>query len=339
MCMLCVIPPHVLPSREKLENSALNNPDGFGFAIAVPKEKRLIVERSMSADESINNFLRLRAYYPEGYAIWHARYATHGTIDIDNCHPFYVGKDNMTILAHNGVLPTEEIKGETRSDTRIFAEDILAKIGGAPALDNTQIYNMLEDFTNGSKVVVLTVDPRAQHEVYLLHENKGNVDESGVWWSNTSYELNYYKPTPKYYYDGYYDTEYSRAWNTESPALLTQDSNNVACKTCEALIDPYELEQCDNICLYCESCQDCLMDCLACMCYKPSRYMTHVDQEAIHTEQVDQFPQEMWKYVQANGAISDFSMQWDVDRRKWVLLDSHAKEISESVWKEGAHNG
>jgi hypothetical protein len=58
MCMLCVIPPHVVPSLDKLENSALNNPHGFGFAIAVPSEQRIIVERTMNADESINAVLR-----------------------------------------------------------------------------------------------------------------------------------------------------------------------------------------------------------------------------------------------------------------------------------------
>ena len=33
MCMLCVIPEGLIPDREKLENSALNNPHGFGYAI------------------------------------------------------------------------------------------------------------------------------------------------------------------------------------------------------------------------------------------------------------------------------------------------------------------
>ena len=70
MCMLCVIPPNVIPSREKLENSALNNPHGFGFAIVVPSENRIHSERTMNADTSINRFLEMRAKYPEGYAMW-----------------------------------------------------------------------------------------------------------------------------------------------------------------------------------------------------------------------------------------------------------------------------
>ena len=69
MCMLCVIPPNVIPSREKLENSALNNPHGFGFAIVVPSENRIHSERTMNADTSINRFLEMRAKYPEGLHI------------------------------------------------------------------------------------------------------------------------------------------------------------------------------------------------------------------------------------------------------------------------------
>ena len=60
MCMLCVIPPNVIPSLEKLENSALNNPDGFGFAIVIPNEKRIHAERTMNADTSISRFMEMR---------------------------------------------------------------------------------------------------------------------------------------------------------------------------------------------------------------------------------------------------------------------------------------
>lgn len=277
MCMLCVVPPQVLPSREKLENSALNNPDGFGFAIVVPHEERIIVERTMDADKSINDFLRLRAEYPEGYALWHARYATHGSVDVDNCHPFWVGEDNKTILAHNGVLSTLEKTSDKRSDTRIFAEDILANIGGAPALDNDQIWNMLEDFSSGSKLCVLTIDPRAKYQMYLMHADKGNEDESGVWWSNEGWKLSSYRTSGSYYYGGYYDftTKYtekypvvvggkSSAWEDEAP----KRQNYVECLACMSLIDEKIFESEHAICPTCRICQLCDMHEMACMCYR-----------------------------------------------------------------------
>lgn len=351
MCMLCVIPPQVLPSREKLENSALNNPDGFGFAIAVPSEGRLIVERTMNADECINSFLALRAQYPEGYAIWHARYATHGSTTLDNCHPFYVGSDGLTVLAHNGVLPTEEAKGELRSDTRIFAEDILASIGGVTALDNPQIYNMLEDFSSGSKIAVLTVDPRAKYDLYLLHENKGELDESGVWWSNGSCALDYYaKPvSTAYKYNGYYDSEWGNsAWGMDSytPSKSTSsssvpakmiDDNKYQCEMCEALLDADELENTQYVCVFCQSCQLCSMSADVCMCYKPidqkeREIYTH---EPKATEMVDDFPKGMYEYTKSiPESEREFSIQWNHTTGKWILLDGNAQEIPESVWNK-----
>jgi glutamine amidotransferase len=150
--MLCVIPPNVIPSEDKLVASALNNPHGFGFAILVPSENRIIVERTMNPDESISRFMELRRQYMESFAMWHARYATLGDKNVSNCHPFKVGDDPLTYLGHNGHLPIVEPKGDKRSDTRIFAEDLLPRIGGVASLDNEQVYNLIEEFTSGSKV-------------------------------------------------------------------------------------------------------------------------------------------------------------------------------------------
>lgn len=260
MCMLCVIPPNVLPSREKLENSALNNPHGFGFAIVIPSEKRIHAERTMNADTSINRFLEMRAKHPEGYAMWHARFATHGSTTVENCHPFRVGGDRKTYLAHNGVLPVLEDKSD-RSDTRIFAEDIIPAMGGVSALDNEQLWNMLEDFTNGSKVCVLTVDPIAEHQMYLLHAEKGNYDESGVWWSNDTCFLDY---------------SYGGKWTSKSSLkhLQADDSEGwLECEVCETYVDSYTAKSLNISTDFCETCGSCYMcyNLVAdCLCYHGS---------------------------------------------------------------------
>ena len=252
MCMLCVIPPNVIPSREKLENSALNNPDGFGFAIVIPSENRIHVERTMNADASITRFLEMREKYPEGYATWHARYATHGTVNVDNCHPFQVGIGNtQTYLAHNGILPVLEPTGDTRSDTRIFAEDILPTIGGVTSLDNEQVWNILEDFTQGSKVVILTIDPRAKHQCYLLHENKGWKDASGVWWSNYSCHLT--SPTTTF------TSPYSYGLKDDKAEKW------VECDTCETFFEVSHMQ--DGYCMQCGTCIDCKTYVTDCLCY------------------------------------------------------------------------
>lgn len=253
MCMLCVVPPHVIPAREKLENSALNNPHGFGFAIVIPKEKRIHSERTMNADTSINRFLEMRAKYPEGYAMWHARFATHGSTTVDNCHPFKVGNDSQTYLAHNGVLPIIEPKGDKRSDTRIFAEDLLPAIGGVASLDNPQVSNLIDDFTTGSKVCVLTVDPRAKYQCYLFHKEKGFEDNSGVWWSNDSCYLS----STRYFSNKSYDF-----------LQPTEAGLYDVCGVCNIEYDA-EMDE-TGYCPECNSCYMCYTSQLDCLCYQGS---------------------------------------------------------------------
>jgi len=275
--MLCVVPPHVIPSREKLENSALNNPHGFGYAIALPKERRIITHRTMNPDECINMFLEERGKYPDGYAIWHARFATHGSNTVDNCHPFMVGHDSDTYLAHNGVLPIIEDRSD-RSDTRIFAEDLLPDIGGVIALDNPQVWNMLEDFTTGSKVAVLTVNPNAKHQLYLLHQDKGMEDSAGVWWSN--------------------NTCYLESWYSRSSAVLGKASSMIdrtafeddeaewlECLVCDNWADYWtELKNgTADFCRGCGSCYMCQSTKSACMCYQGHGYDGGLKQYDYHT--------------------------------------------------------
>jgi glutamine amidotransferase len=266
--MLCVIPPNVVPSRDKLENSALNNPHGFGYAIAIPSEKRIHAFRTMNPDECINRFMEDRKRYVEGYAIWHARYATHGSNTIENCHPFKVGNE-LTYLAHNGIISVISPEKDDRSDTRIFAEDILAKIGGVTALDNPQVWNMLEDFTTGSKVAVLSVDPKAKHELYLLHADKGWEDSSGVWWSNNTCHL-----------DSWYSKYGASTYASKAAAMVTEEDDYwLICDLCENARDYWDALKTgdDQYCDVCKSCWDCGALRNDCLCFQGSPSLSLYD--------------------------------------------------------------
>lgn len=292
MCMLCVIPPNVIPSRDKLENSALNNPDGFGFAIAIRKENRIHVETTMNPDTSIARFIEMRTLYPEGYAMWHARITTHGGTNIENCHPFKVGGDNRTYLGHNGILGVLMAKDDKRSDTRIFAEDILPAIGGVSALDNPQLFNMLEDFCTGSKVCVLTIDPAAKAECYLLNEDAGKVDSDGVWWSNDSCDLSYYgtkwysRKSLSHFYEDDFESAYGVRNSNTQPVLDLSDPGcqpidyatsyiEYSCDVCR-LEGSMSYEQMMKVgaCPFCYACFDCSQDKYDCLCYKPVKELS-----------------------------------------------------------------
>lgn len=266
MCLLVVCNPNSTPSKDDLSMGACKNPHGFGFAIDTGAG--IISERSMSAKKSIARFLELREQYPNGYAMWHARYATHGVKNELNCHPFKVVGEHDTYLAHNGVLDIHIPKGDKRSDTRIMAEELLPRLGGVSALDDDYVYDMISSWASGSKVAIMTNDPSAQYKIYIINESLGSWDDNGVWWSNNSH-----KPivsTPR-------TTTYNHTYGEPSvydivalddhfnPTLY--EENKFECPSCESIVDLWENEY---YCQMCEACFDCEANFLDCLCYHPN---------------------------------------------------------------------
>ena len=132
MCLLTFIPDYVFPDMEKFRTAAINNPDGFGFAIL--DNKKIYKHHGMNFQSVADKFTEMRGQL-KGPATFHFRWAIHGSETINNCHPFTLGKDDKTILAHNGILPVQIPKGDDRSDTKVFAEDIMPAIGAITSLD------------------------------------------------------------------------------------------------------------------------------------------------------------------------------------------------------------
>jgi glutamine amidotransferase len=109
MCLLTYLPAGVQPDTDALLTGALVNADGHGFAIVAGRRlDRLIVQRGLDGEAVIDAFIAARLQHPQGPALFHSRLATHGDTTLDNCHPFTLGGDTRTVLAHNGVLPAED---------------------------------------------------------------------------------------------------------------------------------------------------------------------------------------------------------------------------------------
>lgn len=259
MCMLCVMEPGKVPTRDELENTALNNPHGFGYAIHAGDA--IITNRNMNADIIISEFLAVRETFKSGYAIWHARYATHGANTLDNCHPFKVGKDERTYLAHNGILDVMIPKDDHRSDTRVFAESVLPAMGGSKVLDDPYVFDMLETYTSGSKVAVLTCNPVNNYPVYILNEHAGKWD-NGVWWSNNTHKL----------YDYSYYT-IGKKKDYTIPGVTSSLAGEDDCPTCRTVYDDEMLDKiyAFGVCPVCQTCLECYSHETQCMCYYPSK--------------------------------------------------------------------
>ncbi|WP_245660937.1 class II glutamine amidotransferase [Nocardia kruczakiae] len=141
----------------------------------------------MNPDTVIGTFARTRADHPHGPALFHSRYATRGAIDLSNCHPFHLGGDARTVLAHNGTLPkrVHPRAYDRRSDTRIAAEDYLPTQPFGP-IDTVAGARGLLGWLGTSKLVILTVDPAYAHTAYVFGERAGQW-VGGIWYSNRSY--------------------------------------------------------------------------------------------------------------------------------------------------------
>jgi hypothetical protein len=169
-------------------------------------------------------------------------------------------------LAHNGVLDTHIEEKDKRSDTRIFAEDTLPKLGGVAALDDENLWLLVEGWASGSKIAVLTVNPTAKHQLYLVNERLGEWDDDGVWWSNKSYQAE----DKKY---GRYTSTYSSYSTIGTPdygSFYLKDNDDLATMPCpNCMIEStWEREWCEH----CNLCYDCASPEQSCMCYIPAQY-------------------------------------------------------------------
>ncbi|MFX0575088.1 class II glutamine amidotransferase [Nocardia nepalensis] len=185
MCILTFIKPGANPDLDALRGGALTNPHGHGYAIITGDT--ITVGRGMDPDAVIAEFASVRMRFPDGAALFHSRLATHGVRDVENCHPFIVGGDARTVLAHNGILPDEvhPSSGDPRSDTRIAAEELLPRRPFG-SLDSWAGRERLERWLGTDKMVLLTVDPAYRYAGYIFNERRGHWDQ-GSWYSNNSY--------------------------------------------------------------------------------------------------------------------------------------------------------
>lgn len=187
MCILSYLPPDTAPDVDGLWNGGISNPHGHGWAIVEPD--RIVSGKSLDLAEALETFVAARERDPGGPALFHSRWATHGSMGVENVHPFVVGGSEMTVVAHNGILPAEAhpAKGDERSDTRKFADEILST--RFRRLDRVRAVDALSRWCGrGNKLVILTVDPRYRRNAYLVNEGLGRWDvETGIWHSNDDY--------------------------------------------------------------------------------------------------------------------------------------------------------
>lgn len=100
MCLAIYKPEKVKLHRADLKRAFDQNSDGAGFAYYDPSQRRVIIEKGFFIfSEFWRAFQEVQRDCLK--AIVHFRWATHGTVGHDNCHPYDL-KDGA--LIHNGMI-------------------------------------------------------------------------------------------------------------------------------------------------------------------------------------------------------------------------------------------
>lgn len=237
MCIAIYQAPGYRLTEEELANSWVANPDGAGISF-FDSSMEIVVEKTMNRSEFVDIYNKaVKQHGRKSEMSVHFRIATHGGVNISNCHPFFTPDGRMSVI-HNGIIPVLfNSKKDPRSDTRVFVEEIIPSMP-KNWIDNEQLFNVVEEFIGNSKLVVLGMDTGSS--AYIFNENMGHwSDDKKIWFSNKSYCS---KPlTNVVTYKG-------GGW--ESPQLM-EVPHLAKCMMCT------ENAVFDDVCYECETCQLC----------------------------------------------------------------------------------
>lgn len=185
MCLITYSPkgPEIL-DWEVLDYSRKHmNDDGFGIAWYDWTKEVWKTSRSMRSHKLFDAVSRLVP--SEAPVIIHQRFRTHGSVSMDNVHPFPIGATG-SVLFHNGSISgtRADYKGARLSDTRAYIEDELAPIleaSGTHILLKEKVQDAIGARIGGS-VLAITIpgDPTP----VIVNEWRGDW-EKGLYYSNT----------------------------------------------------------------------------------------------------------------------------------------------------------
>lgn len=182
-------------------NALENNPHSIGIVYKDTEDNKVKIERFVNpakGKDKIYDIIKDK----EEYAI-HFRYATHGGVNLANCHPFIVNKD--LCLMHNGVMSEFGKVDESKSDTKNFTESFLRPYIEQEGIGVIKDKEFIEDVGKviGSYNKILLIDK--DFNWTIINESSG-VWKEGCWLSNS-----YSTESSRNYYDSYnYGSSYGK---------------------------------------------------------------------------------------------------------------------------------
>ena len=173
-----------------LKNSFDNNQDGGG--VAYSKNGKVHIIKGIFSKKKFVKTVRFAEKEADGAILIHCRIGTSGLKDENNCHPHVVNDE--CVLMHNGVLSISVPYNSKVSDTVIFINEYLKPLEN-DFMKNEAITKLVEKAIGSNNKFVLLNN---KGEYKIINEKAG-VWENGVWYSNSTYSYQKYKPVVKNY--------------------------------------------------------------------------------------------------------------------------------------------
>lgn len=281
MCNITYLPSGVEVPEEEIQNAATWNQDGHGWAVAAAHGV-MLTGRYMDIDTALTTFKATRKAFADKPAMFHSRLATHGTVTLDNVHPFTVGK--YAAVAHNGILPGkfQPEKDGKMSDTAIMARFWLAgraQISGVWTRKERRRIGRI--IGTGNKLAILSVSPfLPEPRGYLVNAAQGTWDAStGAWFSSDSYLYPWTASKKASGYTGWlWDSDgYSWDYGTGYGKGIGRREFEPYDR-CPACGHSDELDRAAGVCLTCDFCLDCQTALTQCQCYYANNSMLSAEE-------------------------------------------------------------
>lgn len=174
MCIAILKPKGTAISKETLKTCSEANPDGMGFAYI--DGDTMYIKKYMKFDDFYKDFEQVQ---DKSTMLIHFRIATHGAVELENCHPFWL--NHRMALIHNGIITGYGDKKD-KSDTRDFIDKVIGNISWKE-WKNPSYRELVGKAIGYSKLAILDITGN----YYIINEDKGYWD-NGIWYSNKSYE-------------------------------------------------------------------------------------------------------------------------------------------------------
>lgn len=195
MCLIIANPKCSQVPAEYVINAFSQNSDGFG--VMFPKNGNLMVKRGMFTVGHILSIFDALHEAGQPY-VAHFRYATHGTTNSRNCHPFPINTHRGGVaMVHNGTLLGNEWRSPNKSDTALLAGRIQRHI-------EQRDFQTKDLFEKDAPEIHSRYGKALGTDKLVFMNGKGEMniynEENGLWVDDVWYSNLYSLCTPKVRY-------------------------------------------------------------------------------------------------------------------------------------------